>query len=123
MLLVPSVILFGMYLSDFHIENIYPFMGISVLFPIGMVLGIFSLVLFILYFFRYAFTKKWFGVGFFVTAIVSFVVAISMGIAIVFDLAMKYSHSEEIHSIATIEPRLDKTLNIFPQAWVPYDFP
>lgn len=78
-LLVPSVILFGLYLSDFHIENMYIFQGIPSVFSVGMVLGIFSLILFILYFFRYAFKKKFFGIGFIVTAIVSFVVAICLG--------------------------------------------
>jgi hypothetical protein len=36
MLLIPSVVLFGAYISNFHIENIYPFMEVSFLFPIGM---------------------------------------------------------------------------------------
>ena len=48
MLLIPSVVLFGAYISNFHIENIYPFMEVSFLFPIGMAIWIFSLLVFIL---------------------------------------------------------------------------
>lgn len=107
-LLVPSVILFGMYLTDFHIENMYPFMGISVLFPIGMVLGIFSLVLFILYFFRYAFTKKFFGIGFLVTAIVSFVVAISMGISILIGIFGSLVREESTTEIVYVPKDSDR---------------
>lgn len=91
LVLIPATMLFGMYLSDFHIENMYPFMGISPLFPIGMILGIFSLILFVLYFFRYAFTKKWFGVGFLVTAIVSFVSAISFGVVLILGIFSQLS--------------------------------
>lgn len=97
LLLIPSIMLFGIYLSDFHIENMYIFMNISPLFPIGMVIGIFSLIVLALYFLRYTFTKKTFGIGFLLTGIISFIVAISMGIVLIFTTFSQFNKDKIIY--------------------------
>lgn len=96
LLLIPSIIIFGMYMTGFHVEHIYPFMGISPLFPIGLILGIFSLILFAMYFLRYAFSKKFFGVGFLITAIISCIIALSLGFVSTIEYAFNSRNTRTI---------------------------
>ena len=85
-LLVPSVMLFGLYLGNFRLDNVHIFSEFPVFFPIGMIIGIFSLIVFVVYFIRYAFFGKSFGIRFFLTGLVSFIVAILFGVATVVHL-------------------------------------
>lgn len=90
MLLIPSVVLFGAYISNFHIENIYPFMEVSFLFPIGMAIWIFSLLVLWVFFIHFAFSRKTLWIKIFLTWTISFVIAITIWIAVLSDLYQKY---------------------------------
>lgn len=80
--LIVAICIFGMYITNYHLESIYIFEGVSSLFPIGMIIGIFSLALFFYYFLYYIFYKKWLKSGFFITALLGIIVAICMGIIV-----------------------------------------
>lgn len=88
--LIFAVFLFGMYLVDFSIENMHIFMNISPLFPVWMMIWIFSLILFIIYFSKYTFTKKFLNIWFLITAIISFFIAITIWASIIFWMVTKW---------------------------------
>ena len=90
LLSIPSIFLLGAYISNFHIENIYPFMEVSYLFPIWMAIWIFSLIILWIFFVHFAFSKKTLWIKIFLTWTISFIVAITMWIAVVSDLYQKY---------------------------------
>lgn len=89
-ILIPAILIFGAYISNFHIENIYPFMEISSLLPIWLGIWIFSMIILATFFFYYAFFGKTFWVSFFLTWIISFIVAIIIWIWVFWDLFSKY---------------------------------
>ncbi|RKW22090.1 hypothetical protein D8B46_06005 [Candidatus Gracilibacteria bacterium] len=111
LLVIPSVFLLGAYFSNFHIKNIYPFMEMPILFPIGMVIGIFSLVMLGIFFMHYTFNKRTLGIKFFLTGSISFIIAITMGVSIGFNLFGKYYGKEtEIINLET-ELKGEKTVS------------
>lgn len=72
----------------------YPFMGFSPMFPIGLSFGIISLILFAMYFLRYAFSKKFFGLGFLLIAIIYCIIALSLLVATAFDIFLRTTRKE-----------------------------
>ena len=90
LLSIPSIFLLGAYISNFHIGNIYPFMEVNYLFPIWMAIWIFSLIILWIFFVHFAFSKKTLWIKIFLTWTISFIIAITMWIAVVSDLYQKY---------------------------------
>ncbi|PID83895.1 hypothetical protein CSB09_03630 [Candidatus Gracilibacteria bacterium] len=110
-ILIPSIILFGAYLADFSVGNMYPFMDISPFFPIGMVIGIFSLIILIIVFFQYGFFRK-FSLNFFTTGLVFTIIAITFGGAVAFDFMGKYSQRNEIQREITVDLKGKKEITL-----------
>lgn len=100
-LLVPAILIFGMYLSGFHIENIALFSEFPLFFPIGMGLGILSLILFVVFFAAYAFFRHAFGAKFLLVAFITFVTALLCGVATVFHLMATYVTTPKILTYQT----------------------
>lgn len=88
--LVICGIVFALYLSDFSFGNIFVFMDMPILLPIGLVVGIFSLIILLVFFVYYAFTGKTLGWKFFMTGITTFVIAGICGAAFVFNMMNRY---------------------------------
>ena len=83
-------IIFGLYLADFSFGNMFVFMNMSILLPVGLVIGIFSLVVLLVFFVHYAFTGKTLGLKFFMTGFTTFVIAGICGAAFVFNMTNRY---------------------------------
>ena len=83
-------IVFGLYLADFSFGNMFVFMNMSILLPVGLVIGIFSLVVLLVFFVHYAFTGKTLGLKFFMTGFTTFVIAGICGAAFVFNMMNRY---------------------------------
>lgn len=88
--LVICGIVFALYLSDFSFGNIFVFMDMPILLPIGLVVGIFSLIILLVFFVYYAFTGKTLGWKFFMTGITTFVIAGICGVAFIFSMMNRY---------------------------------
>ena len=111
LLVIPSVFLLWAYFSNFHIKNIYPFMEMPILFPIWMVIWIFSLVMLWIFFMHYTFNKRTLWIKFFLTWSISFIIAITMWVSIWFNLFWKYYWKEtEIINLET-ELKGEKTVS------------
>ena len=83
-------IVFGLYLADFSFGNMFVFMNMPILLPVGLVIGIFSLVVLLVFFVHYAFTGKTLGWKFFMTGFTTFVIAGICGAAFVFNMMNRY---------------------------------
>lgn len=83
-------IVFGLYLADFSFGNMFVFMNMPILLPVGLVIGIFSLVVLLVFFVHYAFTGKTLGWKFSMTGITTFVIAGICGAAFVFNMMNRY---------------------------------
>ena len=83
-------IVFGLYLSDFSFGNMFVFMNMPILLPVGLVIGIFSLVVLLVFFVHYAFTGKTLGWKFFMTGFITFIIAGICGAAFVFNMTNRY---------------------------------
>lgn len=101
--IIPAIFLFWFYISNFHIENIYPFMEVSSFLPVWLGIWIFSLVILAIFFFRYAFFWKTFWIKFFLTWTLSFIIAITIWIGVWFDLFSKYFWIEKTEKNFSIE--------------------
>lgn len=108
---IPAIILLWFFISNFHIENIYPFMEISYLLPIWLGIWIFSMIILAIFFFYYAFFGRTFWVKFFLTWIISFVIAISIWIWVWLDLFSKYYGIQREEKTFEFEFK-DKSLNL-----------
>ena len=65
-------------------------MNMPILLPVGLVIGIFSLVVLLVFFVHYAFTGKTLGLKFFMTGFTTFVIAGICGAAFVFNMTNRY---------------------------------
>ncbi len=97
-----SIMIFGAYLWDFSVGNMYPFMDFSPFFPAWMAIGIFSLIVLIIVFFRYGFFAK-FSLRMFTTGLVCAIIAITFWGAVGFDLFGKYNQQNEIKKELSID--------------------
>lgn len=111
-LLIPAIIILGLYTSNFHIENIYIFKDFSYMLPIWLFIWIFALILLWTTFLIYAFSWKFLTKIFF-TWTISFLIALTLGFWVISELFGRYYWIQSEEKNISIDIKNLKFLNLY----------